>query len=516
MRANRRPRRAVRAAAVALTVGVLSSCSLLPGDPEPKPVDQGLDMATESAPTIEATLEPFYEQEPEWRECRGSMECAEIEVPLDYDEPTGKRIELALLRVPAGAGDDKVGSLLVNPGGPGGSGIEYAARAEIFFGGPVRKAFDIVGFDPRGVGTSTPVDCLSDEQLDGYVASDPDPETLPEARRVDELLTVFGEGCLERSGDLAGHVSTVEAAKDMDIIRGVLDQQRMAYFGASYGTLLGGTYADLFPERVGRMVLDGAIDPSVSNVESSLVQARGFETALRAYVENCVDDGGCFLGDSVDEGVGTIQDLLESLDEEPIPGDQTRALTQGLGVLGVWAPLYDEQSWPALDVGLKQAIDGNGATLLSFADQYVGRGPEGYVDNSVEALYAVNCLDSNESVPVDDYADYEDEFLEASPTFGRVFAFGLTSCGSWPVEGEKAPEALTAAGADPILVIGTTRDPATPLEWAEGLAAMFESGVLISRDGDGHTGYGAGNDCVDEAVESYLVSGKVPEDDLSC
>lgn len=511
MRPTRRPHRtAVTGLLAALA---LSSCSVLSGDPESAPLEQS---PTESTQTGEAALSAYYDQEPEWRDCRGALECAEIEVPLDYDEPDGDRVELALLRVPAGDGDDKVGSLLVNPGGPGGSGIEYAARAEMFFGEPVRNAFDIVGFDPRGVGLSTPVDCLSDEQLDGYVASDPDPETVTEARRVDQLLEVFGEGCVERSGELAGHVSTVEAAQDMDIIRGVLGQEEMAFFGASYGTLLGGTYADLFPERVGRMVLDGAIDPSVSNVESSLVQARGFETALRAYVENCVSDDGCFLGDTVDEGVATIQGLLESLDEEPIPGDRTRALTQGLGVLGVWAPLYDEQSWPALDIGLRQALDGNGATLLSFADQYVGRGQEGYLDNSVEALYAVNCLDSNESVPVGDFMEYEEEFLEASPTFGRVFAFGLTSCGSWPVEGEEAPTSLTAAGADPILVIGTTRDPATPLEWAEGLAEMLESAVLIRRDGDGHTGYGAGNDCVDDAVESYLISGEVPDGDLDC
>ncbi len=503
--------RLLRVLAVSAAATLLASCSAFSDGPEPKALP-----TTDATLDAEPDLAAYYGQTPQWEPCRSAMECTTIEVPLDYADPGGERIELALLRVPAGNADERVGALLVNPGGPGGSGVDYAARAEIFFGEPIRRVYDIVGFDPRGVARSTPVDCLSDEQLDTYVASDPDPETLDEAEDVDELLAGFGQGCVERSGELASHMSTVEAARDMDVIRAVLGQDRMAYFGASYGTLLGGVYADLFPERVGRMVLDGAIDPSVSALDSALVQAGGFETALRAYVGNCVDKGNCFLGASVDEGIARIGAFLESLDAEPIAGDRNRALTQGLGVLGVWAPLYDQASWPALDLALRQAFEGNGATLLSFADQYVSRGPEGYQDNSVEALYAVNCLDSSESIPLEEVAAHEDDFLRVSPTFGRIFAFGLTSCGSWPAEGQPVPTELTAAGADPIVVVGTSRDPATPLEWAEGLAEMLDSGVLIRRDGDGHTGYGAGNDCVDDAVEAYLIAGEVPADGLSC
>jgi pimeloyl-ACP methyl ester carboxylesterase len=508
--------RSVAAAALAavLLAGAGSACSGLGAD-EPGLTAEPLGEA--SAEPEDDALARFYDQDVAWRECRSTMECAEVEVPLDYAQPSGETVTLALLRVPATDAGQRVGSMLVNPGGPGASGIEYAAAADTYFGDELRAAFDIVGFDPRGVGQSTPVDCLSDEELDEFIASDPDPDDAAEAEEGLAQLERFGRGCLDRSGDLAAHVSTEEAARDMDVLRAVLDQDQMVYFGASYGTFLGATYADLFPERVGRLVLDGAIDPSMGSTERSLVQAEGFEVALRAYVEHCVDQRGrCFLGESVEEGLETIRVFLEGLDEEPIPGDEGRDLTQGLAVLGVWAPLYNESYWTLLDQGLERALSGDGRVLLSFADQYVGRGPNGYVDNSTEALYAVNCLDDGEALTVEEAAAVEDDFVAASPTFGRIFAYGLTACGSWPVESGRGPSELTAPGADPILVIGTSRDPATPLAWAEALAEQLESGVLVRRDGDGHTGYGAGNSCVDEAVERYLVSGEVPEGDLDC
>lgn len=493
---------------------LLAGCSAFEDDPELE--SSPLPSVTPSADADTEDLERFYDQEVSWRACRESFECGTLTVPLDYAKPDGDTIELSLLRVPAADEEQRVGSLVVNPGGPGGSGVDYAARAEIFFGKELRAAFDIVGFDPRGVGSSTPIDCLDDAELDAFVAADPDPDDRREARQALALVRDFGRGCVEKSGDLASHVSTVEAARDMDVLRAALDQDRMAYFGASYGTFLGATYAELFPERVGRMVLDGAVDPSLGIVETSLVQAEGFETALRAYVGACVDEGSCFLGSSVDAGAKRISDFLQSLDQRPINGDATRRLTQGLGVLGVWAPLYDERSWSILDTALKQGFEGNGSTLLALADAYVGRGPDGFQDNSTEALYSVNCLDENESVRLREAIRLEDRFLDASPTFGRVFAFGLASCRVWPVTSDLQPEVLDAQGADPILVVGTSRDPATPLAWAEALAEELSSGVLVRRDGDGHTGYRAGNQCVDDTVERYLVSGVVPEGDVDC
>jgi pimeloyl-ACP methyl ester carboxylesterase len=507
----------VRIAAVLIAAVLgLSSCSLVGDDgPDPELVAEPLESPS-STVAVDADLSRFYEQEVEWSECRESMECARIEVPLDYTDPGGKAIALHALRVPATHEEQRIGSLVVNPGGPGASGIDYAARAEVLFGDEVRAAFDIVGFDPRGVGSSTPVDCLSDREMDRFVAFDPDPDTPEEVRQGAELLADFGEGCRERSGDLAAHVSTAEAARDIDILRAALGQEQLAYFGASYGTYLGATYADQFPERVGRMVLDGAVDPTLGSVETGLVQAEGFEVALRAYVGHCVDEGDCYLGATVDEGVARVAAFLESLDANPISGDDSRELTQGLGVFGIFAPLYSRESWSALDAALAQALEGEGRLLLTFADVYFRRGPEGYLDNSYEALYAVNCLDPHDDVSPGEVRSLEDDFLEASPTFGRMFAFSLSSCTDWPVDGLVQQPVLDAPGAAPIMVVGTSRDPATPLAWAEAMAEQLTSGVLVRRDGDGHTGYRAGNECVDTAVEEYLVSGEVPDGTVDC
>ncbi|HSE71984.1 MAG TPA: alpha/beta hydrolase [Nocardioidaceae bacterium] len=516
----RRPRRVVTAALSVVLTASLAGCGLISDEPEalPSPTlsPSPLESPTAAAPEPEDGLSRYYAQDVEWSECRDDLECATIRVPLDYARPDGEIIELSLLRVPTENEKRRVGSLVVNPGGPGASGVDYASMAGMQFGAELREAFDIVGFDPRGVGESTPVECLDDDELDEFVAADPDPDTAAEARTADRLIREFGQGCVDRSGDLAAHVSTVEVARDLDVIRAVLGDRRLSYFGASYGTLLGATYAELFPERVGRLVLDGAIDPTLSNEETSLVQARGFETALRAYVAACVDDGGCFLGDSVDAGTRRIRQFLDEVEQNPLPASGDRELTVGHAVLGIWAPLYDDGYWSLLDLALKSAFDGNGAALMTLSDAYTSRGPGGYSDNSVEALYAVNCLDGTESVPPEQIRARLPRFEKASPTFGGVFAWGLAGCAGWPVRGEQAPTRLRAEGAAPILVVGTSRDPATPVEWAEALAEQLESGVLVRRDGDGHTAYNKGNDCVDDTVESYLVSGTVPRSDVDC
>ena len=513
-----------RAVALLLVLALVLSAALtvalvVAGDDSGSGPPSAAPSSTPDAQTTvppEPDLAPFYRQQLRWGAC-GSFLCSDLDVPLDYQDPGGETIERALLKVPAADPNRRIGSLVVNPGGPGAPGTDYAAGAESVFRKPVRDAFDFVGFDPRGTGQSSPVDCLSDAELDEYVAQDPDPDTAAEAAEYAAWVQRIGRGCADRSGDLAAHVSTIEAARDMDVLRAALGESRLDYFGASYGTKLGATYAELFPDRVGRFVLDGAVDVSLSSRETSLQQAAGFETALRAYVDDCVDGGDCVLGDSLDEGLATITQLLDDIDARPLPtDDDDRELEVGNAFYGLVLPLYSRDYWPLLTSALTDALDGDGSMLLRLSDLYNSRSEAGYTDNSSEAIYAINCLDDPWSIPADQVAGSLADFERASPTLGDVFAWGLTSCGGLQVESDEPQLDIRAEGAAPILVVGTTRDPATPYEWAVALADQLDSGVLITRDGDGHTGYNSGNECIDTAIEDYLIKGVVPEDGLSC
>jgi pimeloyl-ACP methyl ester carboxylesterase len=301
------------------------------------------------------------------------------------------------------------------------------------------------------------------------------------------------------------------------VLRSALGEETLSYFGASYGTKLGATYAELFPEQVGRFVLDGAVDLSLAPRSMALQQAEGFETALRAYVQNCLDStDNCFLGDSVDEGLATITGLLESIERQPLPAGE-RELTVGHAFYGVITPLYNRDYWFLLSTALASALEGKGSALMQLADAYASRGGDGtYLDNSIEANYAINCLDDPTSVPFARVPSLFPAFEQASPTFGRVFAWGMAGCRGVAVRSIEKPLDIRAEGAAPILVLGTSRDPATPLRWARALADQLDSGVLVERDGDGHTAYNSGNECVDGIVEDYLVDGTVPEDGTAC
>jgi pimeloyl-ACP methyl ester carboxylesterase len=486
------------------------------------PGEQGGSTAEPSEPsgggeTVPAPegLDAFYDQDLEWSECE-DFECAQLTVPIDYQEPSGDTIQLEVLRVPASG--ERQGSLVINPGGPGASGVEYAKVAGMVISGGVREQYDVVGFDPRGVAGSAPIECVDDSAMDELLGADPTPDDDAEQAEVDDLLQGFAEACGENAGPLLGHVSTVEAARDIDILRAALGESELDYLGASYGTFLGSTYAELFPEQVGRMVLDGAVAPTLSGRELGLGQAEGFERATRAYVEDCVADGDCPLGDDVDSGLVRIQDFLTELDQDPLPvdGDSVTELSEGWGMLGIIVAMYDQAGWPILTTALEQAFDGDGSMLMFLANLYADRTSDGtYNGNGMQAIYAVNCLDRPGGEEDVDQEEVRRQFEEVSPTWGKYLA-GEGACQYWPVEAQSTPEDYDAAGAAPIVVIGTTRDPATPYEWAEILADTLESGVLISYDGDGHTAYGRSNSCVDDAVDAYLLEGTVPEDGLSC
>lgn len=466
---------------------------------------------TETAP---AGLEEFYSQTVRWKDC-GRHTCANVTVPVDYEKPDGETFELRVQRVAATGAGGKV--LFVNPGGPGGSGAQFAATVASVASKEIRKEFDVVGVDPRGVGRSTPLECLDDADFDEFIAIDPTPDDAREISESEAALRNLGEACLKNSGELAKHVSTEEAARDQDVVRALLGQEVLHWYGASYGTQLGATYAELFPAKVGRMVLDGAVDVTLDSVGASLGQAEGFHRALIAFLEDCIDQGDCPVGATVDEGIASINGLLDDLDTNPIDVAGGRQLTEGHGVFGVAVALYSEESWPVLMMALENALAGDAKLLLYLADAYFERDESGsFANNSGQVIFAINCLDSPEGLEADEVAEVMPKFEKVSPVFGSFLAWGSTGCKEWPLEAKHPQQAVKASGAAPIVVVGTTRDPATPYEWSEAMAEQLESGVLLSREGDGHTAYLMNNSCITETINAFYLDGTVPEDGMVC
>jgi pimeloyl-ACP methyl ester carboxylesterase len=464
---------------------------------------------------IPAGLERFYQQTPNWQPCGGESDCATIEVPLDYDKPGGETIELRARKVAARDRSNRIGTLFINPGGPGGSGVDYASAASFVLGTSLLRRFDVIGWDPRGVGQSTPVRCLDTEQMDALVSADGSPDDEAEITALDKVAKQFADGCEERSGKLLPHVSTQDAARDIDVMRGIVGDTELYYLGKSYGTYLGATYAELFPKNVGRLVLDGAVDPAKPTEQINMAQAKGFDTALDAFAEDCAKRS-CELGDTKAQVLAAVDKVLADSDAKPLLGDRTRRVGQGLAVLGVIFPLYVKDYWPRLEKAVADGLEGNGSRLLALADEYTSRGPNGYSDNSGEVIYAVNCIDHPDLTSVEQAKSRAAAYKAASPRFGAYLLWGSLPCAHWPVKPVNTQHEIKATGAKPIVVVGTTRDPATPYEWSVALAEQLDSGVLISRDGDGHTGYKEGNDCVDTAVERYLLQGTPPADQLEC
>ncbi|NUP02936.1 MAG: alpha/beta fold hydrolase [Nonomuraea sp.] len=449
-----------------------------------------------------------------WSGCGDGFECATLPVPLDHGRPDGERLQIAVIRLPAGG--DRIGSLVVNPGGPGVSGVDYARAARLVLSDEVRERFDIVGFDPRGVGESAPITCLDDERLDAFVAMDTTPDTRGEQAELEAEARRFAEGCRQHSGRLLPHLGTADVARDLDLLRQALGDQKLTYLGKSYGTFLGAVYADMFPEKVRALVLDGALDPAISRAQVNADQAAGFEEALRAYVEDCLGGEGCpFRSHDVEGALDELGVLLRRTDARPLAGGG-RAVTEALATLGALTPLYDRASWPELTETLRRALRGDGTLLLHNADQLVGRQDDGTYSNQTAANMAVNCVDGPYPATAAAFASSAAESSRRAPRFGPYIMWSSLPCAFWPAPPTLSPRPLTAKGAPPILVIGTKRDPATPYAWARALAGELESGLLLTYDGDGHTAYANGSGCVDEAVDRYLVEGRMPGDGTIC
>ncbi|WP_407837920.1 alpha/beta hydrolase [Streptomyces sp. DSM 116496] len=511
----------VIAAAGLLLSGCTSGGS---GTPRAAASSGGASEASSAEPTaVPAALRPYYDQKLTWRECGvPGFECTTMKVPLDYENPGAGDIDIAVSRRKATDPAKRLGSLVVNPGGPGGSGIGYLqAYAGIGYPAPVRAAYDMVSFDPRGVDRSSPVECLNGPAMDKYTQVDQTPDTPAEQALLVAAFKEFAAACQTHSQRVLPHVSTVDAARDMDVLRAALGDEKLNYVGASYGTFLGATYADLFPGRTGRLVLDGAMDPSRPAIDLNRDQTEGFETAFRAFAADCAKQTDCPLGKGSPEQIAErLKEFFRKVDAQPVPTtDRSRgALGEALATTGVIAALYDENAWPQLREALGAAInedDGNG--LLALADSYYEREQDGKYANLMSANAAVNCLDQPPAFAGPEAVEKAlPSFAKASPVFGPGLAWASLNCAYWPTKASGTAQALHAKGAPPIVVVGTTRDPATPYKWARALAGQLDSGVLLTYDGDGHTAYGRGSDCIDSAINRYLLEGAAPQDGKKC
>ena len=453
----------------------------------------------------------------EWGNC--SIEglaglCATVYVPTVYEQPNAGTTAIAVARFPATG--TALGDLFVNPGGPGAAGIGFASNLARETP-TLASSYNFVGFDPRGTGDSDPLVCLDTQGLDALNAFDPTPETAQERQQGIDLVNAQGAACQQNSGLLAAHVTTIEAARDIDVIRAVLGDDKLDYFGFSYGTFLGTTYAALFPDKVDRFVLDGALAPGLSTTQVAEIQTQGFETELEAFIANCVKTNSrCPLGQTLSAGEKTLRDLLVSVDSRALSTDDpARPLTQDLAFFGIVDAMYSPSSWPGLSDALGAALAGNGQDLLSMSDAYFQRANGSYVNNELQANQDINCLD--EEVRGGPTTTPESVFLHDSPIAGDIM-FGLADrgCGDWPLKTTLTSPDYRAPGTPPIVVVGTTRDPATPLVWAQQLTRTLDKGVLLTRDGDGHTAYLSGNACIVDAVNTFLVSGTPPAAGTRC
>jgi len=519
---RRRSNRSVLAAALVCLGMLASGCTtVVQGSGRPA-------AAAESAPDATAGPPAPPVDDISWADCTDNVtqavggqlerpltfECGTTLVPKDYDAPTEGDYELFVLRAVSAEQIDRIGSLLVNPGGPGGSGVETAIGLALSLPSEILARFDIVGFDPRGVGLSSPVECISAAFKDEINAAEPTPRSPEEIDEALDLSEEIGDGCEDLYGDELGNFNTIYTARDMDRLREALDDEQLTYLGYSYGTTLGSTYAELFPDRVRALVLDGAVDPSKDDLEGSEGQAAGFEQAFDAFAADCVAQGAaCPAGP---DPRGLVYQLLDSAEGAPIPssGPSGRRATDGNIFVGVLGALYSADAWPALARALADAVAGDSLPILELGDGYSQRREDGSYSNLIDANIAINCADSDQTFEASQVRGYVEEWDTKYPLFGAALASGLMTCTLWEATRHPLPD-RDAAGSPPILVIGTLGDPATPYEGAVTMAEQLDAGVLLSWEGEGHTAFPK-TDCITAAVVSYLVDLVSPAEGTTC
>lgn len=478
----------------------------------------------ESAPRSSGSNTPgsAATQKLSWARCKGKvtslagLQCANLDVPLDPNKPKGNKIKLALARKAAtGSASERIGSLVINPGGPGGSGLDFLANAATSFPDPLTRRFDLVSFDPRGVGESDPVRCLDDQQKDDQLTGDLSPDTPEEEARATADQATLRTGCATRNPELISYMSTADVAADVERLRVALGDDKLSFLGYSYGTSIGATYATLYPRTVRAMVLDGSVSPSSTPVQEALVQATGFERTLANFVTACNANPSCALGP---DAAATIASTRTSLETDPIKvTDATGSRTLGPDLFnyGLATALYDSTTWGPVAQAIKDIRNGGAETIFTLVDRQTGRQTDGTYDNSTDAQAMVNCADQQQRPTPTEAEAAEAQIIQAAPNFGPLLGTGLTSCNGWAKATDPTPTP-DAKGAPTILVVGTVGDPATPYEWAQQMTSALGSSVLLTYEGDGHTAFLRGGPCIDDAVVNYLLNLTIPAADTRC
>lgn len=450
-----------------------------------------------------------------WTDCGGGFECADFEVPYDHDAPDDRVFTLPLLRRLAKNPDARIGSLLFNPGGPGGSGVGFLKSAWVAMPQLIAERFDLIGFDPRGQASSTPgIDCIVD--LSAFIALDPTPSDAAQLKAIEDETSALVAGCQQRSGEVLPYVGTNQIVRDMDMLREALGDEKLSYLGFSYGTFLGTMYADKFPNRVRALVLDAALDPALDGLTFIEQQARGFEGELEAFFDDCGANPTCAFYSAGDPRAA-YDALLASIEMTPMPAKGTnRFLGPGEMAYAIAAPLYRPSQWKKLAEALALASTGDAKALLDISDGYVDRNADGTYGDSLEVYYGVLSVDAPFPKDITAYDVLTKKLEMEAPRLAAYFPFTAYPSGQWPVPSWRMPGPIAADGAAPILVVGSTNDPATPYPWGVSLAKQLSSGVLLTREGHGHVSFLRGNTCIDNAVIDYLVNLKVPADGTVC
>ena len=511
---NRRLAGARRLVWAAVAIGLLAGCSGTAAVPSGSSASVVLTRPT-SLDRSPGLLDAAYTQHLDWKPCHDGFYCAALSVPFDYARPGWRHFSLPVVKLPALIPAQRRGALVVNPGGPGGSGVQYALGARNEFSTVVLDHYDIVGFDPRGVGGSAPaLRCMSGPALDRYFSTDDLGTDLPALEAANKL---YADSCARNGGGLLRYIGTRDAARDMDVLRAALGSARLTYFGKSYGTYLGTWYAALYPSRVGRVVLDGAVDPTVSGMELDTVQAEGFETAFGQFASWCRGLPSCPLEGHPES---ETQRMLAVASASPLRNDLGDAQVADGSLLlnGIASGLYSRSDWPLLRTGLADAFGGDGTVLVELANALMERSSDGTYSNLADVDTAVNCLDRPWPRSLPAWRSAASAASRVAPLFGAPLVWGSLACAYWPVSSYPLPSASSfrAVGAAPILVIGDLRDPATPYRWAVSLASDLSSGVLLGWRGEGHTSYFEGSPCVDRDVNNYLLSGTSPRTGTVC